>query len=532
MIMGIWPISVTTNAQTLRLIRIVLNMVLTAAVYYALAAVGTVLSVAPSDFAIIWPATAFLVSVLVLSPMRHWWLYLLAVIPAHFHMVYTFENAELPSIVILTQLTGNFSLGVITALVVRSTSELPLRFENFRTALSFILLAGVAVPAVVNALILSLHLWTGWAIDFWAAWRQWMLASVFPTVTIPPLMIVASHRHLFGGRTDVQTGYTELVLLTVVLLVACMLVFGWDHPQPQSLPVLFLAPFPLLLWSAVRLGVGGTCLSLLVVAGAASASALAGRGPFALPSRIEDVLALQVFLTAISVPLVLLAALVEEQIQTGNTLRASEQRLLNLQQDGQQRIAQELHDSTSQHLTAMALNLTALRSKAGEDAAALIKEISDSLREATRELVSFGYLLHPAEVQRDGLHSTLRRYVDGFARRTQLEVKFRAAGTIDELPLAVQEALLRIVQEALANVYRHASASRVTIKFSYVRQRLHVVIVDDGVGIEDTPLSGDRQASSLGVGIPGMKVRARRLGGKIDVRSRPGGTVVHAVLPI
>jgi signal transduction histidine kinase len=244
------------------------------------------------------------------------------------------------------------------------------------------------------------------------------------------------------------------------------------------------------------------------------------------------VLSLQVFLTAISVPLVLLAALVEEQIQTGNTLRASEQRLLNLQQEGQQRIAQELHDSTSQHLTAMALNLTALRSKAGEDAAALIKEISDSLREATRELVSFGYLLHPAEVQRDGLHSTLRRYVDGFAKRTQLEVKFRAAGTIDELPLAVQEALLRIVQEALANVYRHASASRVTIKFSYVRQRLHVVIVDDGVGIEDTPLSGDRQASSLGVGIPGMKVRARRLGGKINVRSRPGGTVVHAVLPI
>src|SRR5262249_5496255 len=149
-------------------------------------------------------------------------------------------------------------------------------------------------------------------------------------------------------------------------------------------------------------------------------------------------------------------------------LRLSEQRLLALQQEWQNRIAQKLHDSTSQHLTAMALNLAALRIRAGADAAGIIDDIRGSLEEAARELGSFGYLLHPVEVQRDGLYATLQRYVDGFAMRTRLAVKFRATGTVDELPLPVQEALLRIVQESLANIYRHASASLVTVRLSLV----------------------------------------------------------------
>jgi signal transduction histidine kinase len=514
-----------------RLPRLALNLFLTSVGYYALSVIGTVLSVPPSGFAIIWPATAFLISVLILSPMRHWWLHLLAVIPAHFHMVYNFQGAELPLIVVLTQLTGNFSLATITGLVVRVASEPPLRFDNFRSVLKFILLAGLAVPAVVNALILCLHFWTGWATEFWLAWRQWMLASVFPTVTIPPLMVVARHRHLVGCRADLRKGYAELVVVIIALLVASLLAFGWNHPQPQYLPILLLAPLPLLLWAAIRLGVGGTSLSLLVFAGSVSASALTGRGPFALSSPMQDVLALQVFSITVSIPLVLLAALVEERTQTANTLRLSEQQLLRLHQEGQQRIAQELHDSTSQHLTAISLNLMALRNRAGADAAELIEDIRLSLREATRQVASFGYLLHPAEVQRDGLHSTLQRYVDGFAKRTRLEASFRATGTIDELPLPVQEALLRIVQEALANAYRHASASCVTVKLSHLRQRLHLVVADDGKGSRNKPLTDDTERPTLGVGIPGMKARVQQVGGMLQIRSRSTGTVVHAVVP-
>jgi signal transduction histidine kinase len=523
------PACNTTGSQTFRLLCVALKLLLTSAGYYALAVVGTVLSVPPSGFAIIWPATAFLVSVLMLVPPRQWWLHLLAVVPAHVHLVYFFQSADLPLVVILTQLAGNFGLAIVSAIVVRTTSEQPLRFDNFKNLLKFILLAGVAVPAVVNALILSLHLRSGLATDFWLSWRQWMLASVFPTVTIPPLVIMAVHRHLVGCRADLRRAYAELGLLTIVLLVVCVLAFGWDHPQPGYLPVLLLPPLPLLLWAAVRLGVGGASLSLLVFAGSISASALAGRGPFALSSPVEDVLSLQVFLTTISVPLVLMAALVEEQTHTADTLRQSEQRLRALQQ----RIAHELHDSTSQHLTAMALNLMALRIRASPDTTGIIDDIRYSLREATRELRSFSDLLHPVKAQGSGFDSTLQRCLDGFAMRTELRVKFRGTGTVDELPPAVQELLQRMVQEALANVERYASASRVTVKLSRLRQRLHLVIADDGQGVrKERPSTDDIDQPDLGVGTSKLKALARQLGGTLHIRSRSTGTMVHVVVPL
>jgi two-component system sensor histidine kinase UhpB len=92
--------------------------------------------------------------------------------------------------------------------------------------------------------------------------------------------------------------------------------------------------------------------------------------------------------------------------------------------------------------------------------------------------------------------------------------------------------LLRIVQESLANIYRHAAASRVTIKVSHVGHRLHLVIADDGKGIRNSPtMEGDKQLG-LGVGIPGMKARARQIGGRLDIRSGSRGTIVHVVVPL
>jgi signal transduction histidine kinase len=509
-----------------------LSMLLTAAGYYALAVVGTVLSVPPTGFAIIWPATPFLVSVLILTPMRQWWPCLLAVIPAHVHMVHVFQSGHVPVMVVLCQLAGNFSLAIVTVLVVRATGGPRLRFDTFQGLLLFILLAGVAIPAAINALTLCLHLWTRWATDFWLSWRQWMLASVFPTVTIPPLAVVAMRRPLLGLQTSNRGACVELASLLLALLVLSHLAFGGSRPDPEHLPVLLLAPLPLLLWAAVRLGVGGTCLALLVFAGALLVSALAGHGPFALPAPIADVVSLQAFLISISIPLVLLAALVEERKLVAASLQLSEQRLLTLHQEWQQRIAQELHDSTSQHLTAMALGLTMLKTRAGAEVAGTIEDIRVSLKEATRELGSFGYLLHPAEVQRDGLHSTLQRYVEGFARRTQLQVNVSAARCVDELPLPIQETLLRIVQESLANVYRHASASRVTIKLRRVGTRLHLVIADNGKGIGRELPSHVVGPLSRGVGIPGMEARARQVAGRLELRSRRKGTIVHLAIPM
>lgn len=208
------------------------------------------------------------------------------------------------------------------------------------------------------------------------------------------------------------------------------------------------------------------------------------------------------------------------------------ERLETLQDEERQRIASELHDSTTQHLVAMTLNLTSLRSRvaAPNEALELLDEIDSSLEEAAKELRTFTYLLHPPRLESEGLRATLQRYVDGFGRRTELKTSLRASRGADQLPLPLGRSMLRIVQEALTNVHRHAAATRVYVRVRLIGKQVHLVIKDDGQGFEEASGRRDSHPPRVGVGIAGMTARMQQLGGKLDIRSGPKGTTVHAVV--
>ena len=207
-------------------------------------------------------------------------------------------------------------------------------------------------------------------------------------------------------------------------------------------------------------------------------------------------------------------------------------RLSTIQDEERQQIAEELHDSTTQHLVAVGLNMMSLKHRVATDAETrkLFKEIEGSLDEATKELRTFTYLLHPPQLEKDGLRSALHRYVDGFGRRTRLETKLRIGAKAEELPFSVQRALLRVVQEALANVHRHASASKVSITVKCVADRVHLVVADDGKGANGTAKREPCESFRAGVGIPGMTARLRRAGGDLEIQSGPRGTRLHGVM--
>ena len=213
--------------------------------------------------------------------------------------------------------------------------------------------------------------------------------------------------------------------------------------------------------------------------------------------------------------------------------KAEHERLLALQDEERRRIANELHDSTAQHLAAISLNLMRVRADAEVKAETrdILDEIGGSLEEATKELRAFSYLLYPPDLQKEGLSVTLRRYVEGFGRRTGLKVTVRSCGSVDQLSFPLQQALLRVVQEALTNVYRHASATRVSVKFRCVGKRLRLVISDDGQKTEATA-GQNGKPFRLGMGIPGMISRMQQFGGNLDIRSGRNGTAVHATVLI
>lgn len=207
-------------------------------------------------------------------------------------------------------------------------------------------------------------------------------------------------------------------------------------------------------------------------------------------------------------------------------------------QDGiQQRLASDLHDSTCQHLIAASLGLMRIRRNLSDsvEAERVCNEIDGSIDEALREIRAFAYLLHPQKLTADGLKTTIERYADGFAARTSLRITTRIVSAVDRLPYEKQRALLRIIQEALTNVFRHAKATNVRIVIGATVSHFRVTISDNGRGIGADHVKQGAAANSSGVGIPAMRVRLEQMGGSLDIHSNPAtrrpGTVLCAVFP-
>lgn len=218
--------------------------------------------------------------------------------------------------------------------------------------------------------------------------------------------------------------------------------------------------------------------------------------------------------------------------KTGAFLNTS---LASIQEDIQQRIASELHDSTCQHLIAASLSLMRIRShlSASAEAERLCNEIDESLDKALKEIRAFTYLLHPQDLTVDGLKATIEDYARSFAARTSLHVSTSISAVADQLPFEHQRLLLRVTQEALTNVFRHAKATEVKIVIEATDADLRLTISDNGCGLDATRRNRGATAISTGVGIPAMRARLDQLGGTLEIYSNPTksnpGTIISAV---
>ncbi len=212
-------------------------------------------------------------------------------------------------------------------------------------------------------------------------------------------------------------------------------------------------------------------------------------------------------------------------------------RLLSLQEEVQQRIASDLHDSTCQHLIAASLNVMRLRRAVSGDGSAekLFDDIDASIDQAQREIRAFTYLLHPQNLLTDGLKTTIEQFVDGFAARTSLKTSLEIAPEVDKLSYERQRAVLRVIQEALANVFRHAQATQVKVAMEAADGHFKLWVTDNGSGMPINQARSGPKAVSFGVGIPAMRARLRQLGGTLAIHSSSAtggrGTTLCAVLP-
>lgn len=170
---------------------------------------------------------------------------------------------------------------------------------------------------------------------------------------------------------------------------------------------------------------------------------------------------------------------------------------------------------------------------ASPDAAKALAESINLANQACDEIRTFSYLLHPPMLDEAGLDHALRWYVDGFTRRTNMQVDLQSPAEVGRLPHEMETAIFRIVQECLTNIHRHSQSAKAEIRIGLDTDHITLEVRDYGRGLPPASLeaTGGKPAV-LGVGIQGMRERVRQLGGELKVSTADPGTKVWAVLPL
>jgi two-component system NarL family sensor kinase len=214
-------------------------------------------------------------------------------------------------------------------------------------------------------------------------------------------------------------------------------------------------------------------------------------------------------------------------------LRNLSGRILQLQDDERRRLARELHDSVGQIFAALSLNIAVVQSqshKLDERGARAVSENASLLEQASREIRTISYLLHPPLLEVAGLASALAWYVDGFSERSQIKVDLEIPSDFVRLSDDTELAIFRVIQECLTNVHRHSGSPTATISLQHEVNHITIKIADRGRGISQEKQVDLTTSGRAGVGLGGMRQRLRQLGGTLEIHSDESGTVVTAVL--
>lgn len=298
-----------------------------AAGYYLAAQVGLAFTFPPHPISVLWPPNALLLAGLLLTPARLWWLMLAAALPAHL-------AAELqggvPLAMVLGWFASNCSEALLGAACIRRFVPGPLRFDSFRDTGMFLTFGVLAAPIASSFLDAALVKLIGWGQgDYWYLVRMRGFSNVLAALTVVPLILTLAAY----GRNAVRQPprrYTETALLFLGLLAVCLLVFERHIVETGIAPALVYAPLPFLLWAAVRLGPLGLSSAIAALTVLAIWGAVHGLGPFVDAQPADSARAVQLFLIAVAVPLLLLAAALEERLQTSREAREQHRQLTHL----------------------------------------------------------------------------------------------------------------------------------------------------------------------------------------------------------
>ena len=265
-----------------------------------------------------------LVSILLLVPTRHWWAYVLAAASAHFLAT---QQAHWPPLYALHCEAFDAVQNVATAAGIRIFIRSPLKALTLRDAMIFVLIAVVLVPFGTAFWGAAFTVSNGFGTHYWIEWRNLGISNAVTAVVLVPALLLGAY-HLIVRRPKVSSRRAlEAALLGACTVAVGILVFDQTPAGPGTSPPLLYLTIPPLIWAALRFGLGGISVSMLIITFQAIWGTMHGHGPFLTQTPAENALALQLFLLMTATPLMLLAVVIEEERRSKDALRESKDQM-------------------------------------------------------------------------------------------------------------------------------------------------------------------------------------------------------------
>jgi two-component system sensor kinase FixL len=297
----------------------VLTVLLFAAAYFVVQRLTSTLRFLPVGITTIWAPGALLFTALLLVPPRRWWVFYAGLCLGIFASFY--GDTKLPVGTALLAAQFHFVVVAMGAWQVRRFGSNAL-LGNLTSVLLFFVIAVVLVSVITVAPI-HVVLFLSGANDIWPVFIRDALSVALGMLIATPALTLT----LANGRAWLRARswhpFAEVAALATALVGTGYLIF--DMPRENATaPALLYAPLPLLLWAAVRFELAGASAALLLLAYQSTWGAIHGRGPFASQPPVDSVFQLQLFLLAISLPLMVLATAIQERRQASLALSEAE----------------------------------------------------------------------------------------------------------------------------------------------------------------------------------------------------------------
>jgi PAS domain S-box-containing protein len=277
-------------------------------------------------FAPFWPPNVILFCALLLAPPARWWLYILAVWPAHLAAELHIGMQAAP---LAVAFATNCTIALLNAALVRRKLGGAPWLGTLKKASLYVLIAGLASPAIVAFGGAFVPILGGAADNYVIAWAQWFLSNSLGFLTLGPIFLTWLGERQRQWSLASGPRMIEAATLGIALVVVCAVAFhfGAGTVEIGFMPAILYSPLPLILWGATRFGERGASGAILVVTVVLLWLALNRSSLFVAGDPERNVFALQIFLIGLAIPVLLLGAAIEEVRRAEAATRESEERM-------------------------------------------------------------------------------------------------------------------------------------------------------------------------------------------------------------